>query len=95
MSQSAEPPQQPDLSAFPSPPDVFAATSRVLEALGLTELFRHGNLVEFCREGDEGSAATVILHDNPYLDWPIVLATVSRSDISVEDFLNAARTIRW
>ena len=65
---------------FESLPNVFAFAKRVLESMGVTEWTRsESNMVELCREGDEGSSVTVILHDNPWLEWEQVLYAVRRS----------------
>jgi hypothetical protein len=63
--------------------------------MGLTEFMRfegsHLDIVEFCREGDEGSTATLILQDTAYLEWDAVFRAIDAAPrISVEDFVAVA-----
>lgn len=98
MSERATPERKNsglDEASFPSPPDVFGAAQRVLQSLGFSEFMRlEFGVVEFCREGDEATAETIILQDNPWYEWESVRLQVARSScLDLEAFDARAREV--
>lgn len=64
----------------------------MLESLGFSEWERYeSGLVEFCREGDEATADTIILQDNPWFEWASALNVVAHSTcLTVDEFVERA-----